>query len=336
MYTLDELAEELNRKEWAVERMLINRGYLKQNGDPRKWTIDDGLMNKSGLIKEAGWSTFISELGYKDSDDDEDEDDELDEESEDEAGDDDDFDAYSEIRSRLSGTELDGEVDSFYSLWESWWEKDSNSNDVDEQGSFDTFASIIDSARDCIAEGHTAAFAVEFARRNQEGDDDSESGVFNALSDSERQEDAESWASQNLNDLNQASIDYFLEIVVDSDDFSGSVYIAREFDEKFQEAIDAGKDEDTAEKYARWRLDRDAGFAPPTGDNPTTKSLSDLSDENFDEEFEEWLEEKYGITVLDISGSTVRYEYENLVFEREFDFNSEDWCDDGSIDISLN
>ncbi|MDY4768311.1 MAG: hypothetical protein SO238_07805 [Treponema sp.] len=29
MYTLGELADELNRQEWAVERMLKNRGYLK-------------------------------------------------------------------------------------------------------------------------------------------------------------------------------------------------------------------------------------------------------------------------------------------------------------------
>ena len=33
MHTLGELADELNRQEWAVERMLKNRGYLKNNGD---------------------------------------------------------------------------------------------------------------------------------------------------------------------------------------------------------------------------------------------------------------------------------------------------------------
>ena len=89
MYTIDELADELNRQEWAVERMLKNRGYLKQNGDPRKSTIDDGYMNKNGLITKSGWEAFIDELGYKDSDD-EDEEEELDEENDEEIDDEDD------------------------------------------------------------------------------------------------------------------------------------------------------------------------------------------------------------------------------------------------------
>ena len=80
MYTISDLADELNRQEWAVERMLRNRGYLKQNGDPRKSTINDGLMDEDGMITDGGWSTFIDELGYKNSgsDDDEEEDDDLD------------------------------------------------------------------------------------------------------------------------------------------------------------------------------------------------------------------------------------------------------------------
>ena len=93
MYTLGELADELNRQEWAVEKMLKNRGYLKNNGTPRKSTIDDGLMNKNGLIKEAGWSVFIGELGYKDSKDD---DDEIDEENNEDNEDEDDVDEYDE------------------------------------------------------------------------------------------------------------------------------------------------------------------------------------------------------------------------------------------------
>lgn len=65
MKTLEDLANELNREEWAVERMLKNRGYLKNNGDPRKSTIDAGYMNKNGLITNSGWNTFVEELGYK-------------------------------------------------------------------------------------------------------------------------------------------------------------------------------------------------------------------------------------------------------------------------------
>lgn len=100
MYTLGELANELNRQEWAVERMLKNRGYLKNNGDPRKSTIDDGLMNKNGLIKEAGWSVFIDELGYKDTDEDEEdeiEDVDIDDDDDEDIEDDEDDDEDEEI-----------------------------------------------------------------------------------------------------------------------------------------------------------------------------------------------------------------------------------------------
>ena len=73
---IGDLADELNRQEWAVERMLKNRGYLKQNGEPRKSTIDDGLMREDGFIYRKGWNLFIDALGYRDSvDDDEDEED---------------------------------------------------------------------------------------------------------------------------------------------------------------------------------------------------------------------------------------------------------------------
>lgn len=69
MKTLEDLANELNREEWAVERMLKNRGYLKNNGEPRKSTIDAGYMNKNGLITNSGWNTFVEELGYKEHED---------------------------------------------------------------------------------------------------------------------------------------------------------------------------------------------------------------------------------------------------------------------------
>ena len=69
MKTLEDLANELNREEWAVERMLKNRGYLKNNGEPRKSTIDAGYMNKNGLITNSGWNTFVDELGYKEHED---------------------------------------------------------------------------------------------------------------------------------------------------------------------------------------------------------------------------------------------------------------------------
>ena len=96
MYTIGDLADELNRQEWAVERMLKNRGYLKQNGEPRKSTIDDGLMNKNGLITKLGWSTFIDELGYKETDEDEKADDDIIDEEVDSDDDDSDWDYNSD------------------------------------------------------------------------------------------------------------------------------------------------------------------------------------------------------------------------------------------------
>lgn len=83
MYTIGELADELNRKEWAVEKMLKKRNYFKQNGDPRKWVIEDDLMDEDGMITENGWSSLINELGYKESNDDEDEDEDDDDDDED-------------------------------------------------------------------------------------------------------------------------------------------------------------------------------------------------------------------------------------------------------------
>ena len=112
MHTLGELADELNRQEWAVERMLKNRGYLKNNGDPRKSTIDDGLMNKNGLIKEVGWSVFIDELGYKDTEEDENEDEDIDDD--DVEDDDEEDDELEKVE------EEDGVIR--YENSDNWWE----------------------------------------------------------------------------------------------------------------------------------------------------------------------------------------------------------------------
>lgn len=128
MYTLGELANELNRQEWAVERMLKNRGYLKNNGDPRKSTIDDGLMNKNGLIKEAGWSVFIDELGYKDTD--EDEEDEIEDVDID---DDDDEDIEDEEE------EDEDDVDDESDDEESDIDEDEDDNDYDEDEDIDDY-----------------------------------------------------------------------------------------------------------------------------------------------------------------------------------------------------
>lgn len=67
MAYISDLAEELNRTEGMVIKMLKTRGYLKENGDPRKATIDAGLMREDGFIYKKGWNIFVEELGYKES-----------------------------------------------------------------------------------------------------------------------------------------------------------------------------------------------------------------------------------------------------------------------------
>lgn len=45
--------------------MLKKRKYLKENGKPRKSTIDAGLMREDGFIYKKGFCIFIEELGIK-------------------------------------------------------------------------------------------------------------------------------------------------------------------------------------------------------------------------------------------------------------------------------
>ena len=67
MAYISDLAKELNRTEGMVTKMLKTRGYLKENGEPRKASIDAGLMREDGFIYKKGWNLFIEELGYKKS-----------------------------------------------------------------------------------------------------------------------------------------------------------------------------------------------------------------------------------------------------------------------------
>ena len=67
MAYISDLAKELNRTEGMVTKMLKTHGYLKKNGDPRKASIDAGLMREDRFIYKKGWNLFIEELGYKES-----------------------------------------------------------------------------------------------------------------------------------------------------------------------------------------------------------------------------------------------------------------------------
>ena len=65
MAYISDLAKELNRTEGMVIRMLKNRRYLKENGDPRKETVDAGLMREDGFIYKKGFEKFVKKLGMK-------------------------------------------------------------------------------------------------------------------------------------------------------------------------------------------------------------------------------------------------------------------------------
>lgn len=62
MAYISDLAKELNKREEKVVEMLKVHGYLKENGDPRKATIDAGLMREDGFIYKKGFELFVEEL----------------------------------------------------------------------------------------------------------------------------------------------------------------------------------------------------------------------------------------------------------------------------------
>lgn len=61
--TIEQLAELLNRQPGHVRRMLIKRGYLRQNGNPTVSSTKKGLIRKDGFIYARGRNLFIQELG---------------------------------------------------------------------------------------------------------------------------------------------------------------------------------------------------------------------------------------------------------------------------------
>lgn len=65
MAYISDLAKELNKKEGIVINMLKKRGYLKENGTPRKATINSGLMREDGFIYKKGIEQFMKELGME-------------------------------------------------------------------------------------------------------------------------------------------------------------------------------------------------------------------------------------------------------------------------------
>ena len=65
--TIEQLAELLNRQPGHVRRMLINRGYLRQNGNPTVSSTREGLIREDGFIYAQGRDLFIQELGIREN-----------------------------------------------------------------------------------------------------------------------------------------------------------------------------------------------------------------------------------------------------------------------------
>lgn len=65
--TIEQLAELLNRQPGHVRRMLINRGYLRQNGKPTVFSTGEGLIREDGFIYAKGRNLFIQELVIRDN-----------------------------------------------------------------------------------------------------------------------------------------------------------------------------------------------------------------------------------------------------------------------------
>lgn len=225
MYTIGDLADELNRQEWAVERMLKNRGYLKQNGEPRKSTIDDGLMNKNGLITKLGWSTFIDELGYKETDEDEEDDDDIIDEDDDSADDDGDW-----------NDDSDDEEDD---------ENDWNDYSDDEEMSDEEYNAKLRSELE--SEGHTEAYI----RKALEIQENEPSTIYEELSEEDAKEDfcarldAAGYSEQTKN---------FFEALTDSDGIyeDGFFENIETFDKAFWTGMEHYNDESRALDYAEY------------------------------------------------------------------------------------
>lgn len=289
MYTLDELATELNRQEWAVRKMLINRGYLKKNGDPRKTTIDDGLMNRNGLIKESGWSVFCNELGYKDSDDDE-----IEKEPEDE-----DYEIERRIKAALS-SEISDEIllDDLVSQLFVFYNQENEEDD--EEWEVDNI--INDFCSPVIyyfSQGHTDTFLRAFVSDYDIFVDENVDETYTKMTEDEIYEDIESVLRKN--EYNENTIRWARE--EEFREFSNIFSICDRFEKIFNEAVEKGNDEELSCKYTRQRMiTDDFGFEDFKLETyPTSLDLDNISDENKEDDITNWIEEKYQITIISLN-----------------------------------
>ena len=278
MYTIGELADELNRQEWAVERMFRNRGYLKQNGSPRKWLIDEGLMDEDGMITEEGWSTFIDDLGYKNpKEEDEDDEDEDEYDEEDEDGDEDEDDELDEdevknvIRSELG--DVDEEiVDALYAKLEEWIQTDEVENVEEGLDSIRSYFSLVQGALD---EGHTLTYALSLISCLPDYDD---FNVYQNLDESDILEDLESIFEAG--GLSDAAIEFMRSEFSNGWDtaYPGNFISGVErYDEAYHKALEHYHNEERARQFAEDCYHRG--------------SVADFADdfEDFAREYEPWI-----------------------------------------------
>jgi len=253
MYTIDDLADELNRKTWAVEKMLENRGYLKKNGNPRKSTINDGLMDEDGMITDGGWSTFIDELGYKnsgsDDDDDEEEDDDLDfmeeeDDDDDDGGEEPDEDEIKNIiRHELSNPDEEI-VDALYDFFDRVYNEDDDEKDA--EASLDCVRNYYSDVQDSLSEGHTLVYVVAMVSSILDGEQ-----AYTKMDNDDTLEDLESvfvarGSSDATIEFMKSEFDCGFE-ADNPDDFISRIEI---YDEAYSKGLDHYGDEEKARSFA--------------------------------------------------------------------------------------
>ena len=265
MHTIEKLAEELNRKEWVVVRKLKAEGYLKKNGEPKSLTVEDGLMNEDGLIKNKGWKEFIDVVGYKEKDEDQYDEDENDE---DENGNDEDEDTElvdeeeikEKFRNELSGDIDDSSVvetivdDCYKTFMEVYGpnDEDPSSPEVIEMGCNMILDTYIPVSISCLKIGHTLAFVEKliFGHIVEYSLDHRTSWAYREMSYSEIEEDLRSIFETK--GFEETSIEFLMEHLDDFDEFEPELFMvhARRYNDAFIKGMEHYNDEDKAKRFA--------------------------------------------------------------------------------------
>lgn len=296
MHTISDLADELNRKDWAVKKMLIERGYLTKNGKPRKSTIDDGLMKEDGSIYRRGWDLFIGELKYKNPND---------------------VVIRNKIRDILNSKISDESLLQYLSSQLiDFYKKEKN----EDYENFDEDKEIKDLCKCVISyflEGHTDAFLKAFVSEYETFVNDDVNETYNMMSDDDIYDDIASVLTSkgyNENTVIWARNEELRE-------FQKIFRLCDSFERIFNEAIKKGNDEEIAYKYSSIRIN---GFED-LQTYPTSLQLGNISEENAFEDLTNWIEEKYRVNVIDmdLDNNIVFFDHDDLIYK-----GSINWLDE--------